>query len=174
MAESSSQTTASAGASRSAFFGMAATLLWGSYPIWYKAVARVPVFELLLHRVVWSSVFLVPLTLIVFRKKAEVSAVLRGRRSLALVCLSAAVLAAWWLSYTYAVVSGHVLEASLGYFVSPLLTAACGVVVFRERAQPATIAAVCLALIGVASYLVVQGSLPAYAVLLALCYTGYT
>lgn len=174
MSEFASKTSAPAVASRSAFFGMAATLLWGSYPIWYKAVARVPVFELLLHRVVWSSVFLVPLTLVVFRKKAEVVAVVRARRSFALVCLSAAVLAAWWLSYTYAVVSGHVLEASLGYFVSPLLTAVCGVVFFRERAQPATLVAVGFALVGVASYLVVHGSLPGYAVLLALCYTGYT
>lgn len=81
-----------------ATFGMAAMLLWGSYPLWYHAVAHVPVFELLLHRVIWSSMFIVPLTYLVFTKKDEVRRIVQSRKTLGLVVLSALVLSVWWLS----------------------------------------------------------------------------
>ena len=157
-----------------ATFGMAAMLLWGSYPLWYHAVAHVPVFELLLHRVIWSSMFIVPLTYLVFTKKDEVRRIVQSRKTLGLVVLSALVLSVWWLSYTYAVVSGHVLDASLGYFISPLLTVGSGVLIFKEKATSTTHVSIALSLVGVGYYVAVRGSLPIVALALAVCYTGYT
>lgn len=155
-------------------FGLAAMLLWGSYPLWYRAVSHVPVFELLLHRVVWSSVFIVPLTYVVFNKREAVRRIIKSPRALAQVVLSALVLSVWWLSYTYAVVSGHVLDASLGYFISPLITVGCGVVIFKESASKLTITSIVLSILGVAYYVYAKGSVPVVAMTLALCYTTYT
>ena len=157
-----------------AFYGLAATFLWGSFPLWYVPLAHVPVFELLLHRIVWSSVFIVPLTFWIFSKKEEVLLILRSVRAIVYLVLSSLVLSAWWLSYTYAVVSGHVLDASLGYFISPLLTVGCGLIFFKERATPLTILSITVGLAGVAYYVFVRGDIPLVAAVLALCYTGYT
>jgi chloramphenicol-sensitive protein RarD len=128
-------------------FGLAAYGAWGIFPVYLKAVARVPVLEVLCHRVAWS----VPLLLALAWRQdglAEVRAVFRRRTTLLALSASTVLIAVNWLVYIYSVVNGRMLESSLGYYINPLVNVLLGVAVLHERLQPLERAAVALAAAG--------------------------
>jgi chloramphenicol-sensitive protein RarD len=128
-------------------YGLLAYGCWGVFPVYLKAVARTPVLEVLCHRVVWA---LALLAAIAWWQDglADVRQVLRRPRTVAALCASTVLIAVNWLVYIYAVVQGRMLEASLGYYVNPLVNVLLGVLILHERLQRLERVAVALAAAG--------------------------
>ncbi|MEK0416520.1 MAG: hypothetical protein RI949_526 [Pseudomonadota bacterium] len=140
--------------------------LWGIFPLYFREVASVSPLEVVLHRSVWSLLFLTVL-LTALRRWAWLPALLKQPRQLALFTLSAWLLACNWFVYVYAVHESAVVEASLGYFINPLLNVVLGVVVLHERLRPVQWLAVALAAAGVLWLTWLLGHPPWIALLLA-------
>lgn len=131
--------------------GASAYVIWGFLTLYWPLVRSVPALEILSHRIVWS-LLLVGILLAVSRRGWGWLAILRTRAG-ALRMLGAAVFIALnWLTYIWAVNSGHVVEASLGYYLNPLVNVALGVFIFREHSSPATWLGFAIAAIGVALF----------------------
>ncbi|MGW7129456.1 EamA family transporter RarD [Streptomyces bobili] len=115
--------------------GFAAYGMWGLVPLFWPLLKPAGAAEILAHRMVWSLAF-VAVALIVVRRWQWAGELLRQPRRLALVTIAAAVITVNWGVYIWAVNSGHVVEASLGYFINPLVTIAIGVLLLKERLRP--------------------------------------
>jgi chloramphenicol-sensitive protein RarD len=139
---------------------------WGLFPLYFRQVAEVSAFEIVLHRTVWSLVFVL-LLLVVMRRFAWLGEVLRQPRRLPAFALSALLLSGNWLMYVWAVNNGHVIDASLGYFINPLVYVLLGYVVLKERPRRLQWAAVALAGAGVLWLTWQGGQLPWIALVLA-------
>ena len=153
-------------------YAASAYLTWGLFPLYFHALAGVPAPEILSHRIVWSLVFLAVLVSALGRWPG-VLAQLRSPRTLAALSVTAILIATNWLTYIWAVNSGRVLEASLGYFVNPLVTVLLGVIFLREPLTPRQIVAVALAAAGVLALVVRAGRLPWVALVLAVTFGLY-
>ena len=129
--------------------GLGAFGIWGLFPLYLRQVAAVPPLEMVLHRSVWALVFLTGV-LVLLRRWQWMGELQAQPRRLAMPMLCAVLLATNWLLYVFAVQTGHVVEASLGYFINPLVNVLLGVVVLRERLGTAQKVAVVLAAAGVA------------------------
>jgi chloramphenicol-sensitive protein RarD len=112
--------------------GLGAYALWGVLPLYFKAVAAVRPTEIVAHRILWSLLFLGALVALWRRGPAIRAAIATPRIALTLA-LTATLIGINWLVYIYAVVSGHVLEGSLGYFLNPLVNVLLGVLFLKER-----------------------------------------
>jgi chloramphenicol-sensitive protein RarD len=112
--------------------GLGAYTIWGFIPLYFHAVSDVAPFIVLCHRVVWSAVFM-GLLVSVGRQWGPIMPVLRSRRNVALLSAGALLVAMNWLIFIYAVTTRQLLQASLGYFINPLLSIALGMVFLRER-----------------------------------------
>jgi len=128
--------------------GAAAYGMWGLFPIYFKALAAVPPLEILAHRVAWAVLLL--LVLVRSREQmASLRAALRGR-SLLLLAASSLMIGLNWLVYLWSILTDRILEASLGYFITPLVSVLLGVVVLREPLERPLLIATGLAGFGVA------------------------
>ncbi len=151
---------------------LVAYFLWGFFPIYFKIVAAVPPLEVLAHRIVWAVPF--GLAVILLRGQwPDVRAAFADRRKLGLLAIAAAVIAVNWLVYIFAVQTEHIFQASLGYYINPLMYVVIGVVFFRERLRRPQTAAVVLAGAGVAVLTASGGEFPAIALTLATSFTIY-
>lgn len=149
-----------------------AFVAWGLFPLYFHLLAAVAPMEVVLHRAVWCLVFLAGV-LAVRRQWAWLATALRQPRVLLWTGASALVLAVNWLLYIVALQNGRVVEASLGYFINPLVNVLLGVLVLRERLAPVQRAAVALAACGVAWLTWQAGQLPWYALSLAFTFALY-
>lgn len=150
----------------------AAFICWGLFPLYFQFITHVPSLEVVLHRSVWS--LLLVLGILAWQKRwAWLGESLRQPKRLATFLLSALLLWANWLVYVYAAQNGHVVEASLGYFINPLVSVLLGVLVLRERLRSAQWAAVVLAAAGVAWLTAVAGRPPWIALTLAFSFGFY-
>jgi chloramphenicol-sensitive protein RarD len=132
--------------------------MWGLFPIYFKALQDIPPIEILLHRIVWSLVFLT--IVLAWRKQwAWIGSVLRQPKVLAGFAASALLLSTNWFIYIWAVNNGRVVDASLGYFINPLVNVLLGFLLLHERLRLGQWAAVALAGAGVA-WLTWQGGHP--------------
>ena len=147
-------------------------VLWGLFPLYIKQLQAVPALEIVLHRSAWSLVFVFGL-LALLRRAAWLAAVLRQPRTLAIFGLSALLLAANWLLYVWAVNAGRVLDASLGYFITPLVNVVLGFAVLHERPRRLQWLAVALAAAGVLWLAVGAGHWPWVSITLALSFGLY-
>jgi chloramphenicol-sensitive protein RarD len=129
--------------------GIAAYFLWGVLPLYFKAIAHVASTEIVAHRVIWSLLLLGALATI-WGKWGGIRRGLASARVMLALAATALLIGTNWLIYIWAVVSGHVLEGSLGYFLNPLVNVLMGVVVLKERLSRGQAAAVALAGAGVA------------------------
>ena len=149
-----------------------AFVAWGLFPLYFHLLGTVAPMEVVLHRSVWCLVFLLGV-LSVRRHWGWLGSALRQPRVLLWTAASALVLAVNWLLYIVALQNGRVVEASLGYFINPLVNVLLGVLVLRERLVPVQRAAVALATCGVAWLTWQTGHLPWYALSLALTFALY-
>ena len=157
---------------RGYLLGLGAYVLWGFFPLYWKLLRPAGPIEILAHRVVWSVVF-VAVLLTAVRNWGSLAR-LRGRgRTLAGIALAAALIAVNWGTYIYGVNSDHVVETSLGYFITPLGTVLLGVVVLRERLRPAQWAAVGVGAVAVGVLTLDYGRLPWIALTLAVSFGLY-
>ncbi|MFF3321260.1 EamA family transporter RarD [Streptomyces sp. NPDC002889] len=122
-------------------YGIGAYGMWGLVPLFWPLLKPSGALEILAHRMVWSLAF-VGVTLLALRRWGWIRELLRQPRKLGLVAVAAAVITVNWGVYIWAVNSGHVVEASLGYFINPLVTIAMGVLLLKERLRPVQWAAV--------------------------------
>ena len=149
-----------------------AYVFWGLFPIYFHALARVDAFEIVLHRSLWSFVF-VWAVLVAMRRLHWVGGVLRRPRLVAKFALSALLLSTNWLVYVWAVNHGHVVEASLGYFVTPLVNVLLGTWVLGERPRRLQWLAVAVAACGVLWLTATAGRPPWIALGLAASFGTY-
>ncbi len=155
-------------------FALGAYGIWGLLPAYFKLVETVPAGAMLAHRIVWSFV-LVGIYLALRGRTGEVIAILRQPRMVGVLFLSATVIGVNWLLFIWAVGNSHVLDASLGYFINPLLSILTGLVVLKERLSRPQLVAVLLAALAVVTKTIMLGTLPWISLLLALsfCVYGY-
>ncbi|MDQ7830308.1 MAG: EamA family transporter RarD [Desulfovibrionaceae bacterium] len=139
---------------------------WGLLPVYWKALAEVPPVEILCHRLVWSVVA-AGAALACLGRIGEARRVLARRREVLLMASCGLLLGVNWLLFIQAVNSGHVVEASLGYFINPLVNMMLGAVFFRERLSRLQAVAVVLAVCGVGVSVATHGRLPWIALALA-------
>src|SRR4030042_7029875 len=152
--------------------GIGAYTLWGLFPIYWRLLEKDPAIEILAHRMVWSLLFMV-LILTVQKEWRWLGEVLRHRRTVLIYTLAAVLLAINWFTYIWAVNAGYVVEASLGYFINPLVNFLLGVIFLGEKLRPWQVAAVILAGLGVVYLTVSYGSLPWISLVLAFSFGLY-
>lgn len=152
--------------STGAVYAALAFAIWGIFPLYFRQIAGVPSGEILIHRIVWSLVFVV-IVLAWRRQWGWLKPVLRSPKVLGAFAASAVLLSANWLTYIWAVNNGHVIDASLGYFINPLVNVLLGYTVLHERLRRLQWAALALAAAGVLWLTLLAGHLPWIALMLA-------
>ncbi|MBC7955140.1 MAG: EamA family transporter RarD [Cytophagales bacterium] len=158
--------------STGALYAALAFALWGIFPLYFRQIAHVPSGEILIHRIVWSLVFVL-VVLSVRRQWSWLKPVLRQPRVLAAFTASALLLSVNWLTYIWAVNNGHVIDASLGYFINPLVNVLLGYTVLHERLRRMQWVALGLAAAGVLWLTIQAGHLPWIALALAGSFGAY-
>jgi chloramphenicol-sensitive protein RarD len=148
-----------------------AFLAWGLFPLYFHAIDEVPPMQILAHRMLWSLLFL--LVVLAVRGQWGWLQIVRKPRVLASFIASAFLLSANWLIYIWSVNNGHVIEASLGYFITPLVNIMFGYVLLKERLRPVQWAAIAIAALGVAWLTWQTGTVPWIALALAATFGGY-
>jgi chloramphenicol-sensitive protein RarD len=148
-----------------------AFLCWGLFPLYFHAIGDVPPLQILAHRMLWSLLFLA-IVLSVRRQWGWLQLV-RQPRMLGVFAASACLLSINWLIYIWSVNNGHVIEASLGYFINPLVNIMFGYMLLKERLRPVQWAAIALAALGVAWLAWQAGTVPWIALALAASFGGY-
>ncbi|MCP1312765.1 MULTISPECIES: EamA family transporter RarD [unclassified Halomonas] len=159
-------------AAKGVTFGLTAYLMWGCFPLYFALFDGVPAFEVLIHRILWSCVFLVGV-ITLLKRWAPVTNALKAPKRLGRVLVCAVLIGVNWGLYIYAVESRQVLQASLGYFLTPLINVALGVLVLRETMAKPQLAALGLASVAILIQLVTLGELPWISLLLALSFGSY-
>jgi chloramphenicol-sensitive protein RarD len=157
---------------------VSAHCLWGFFPLYWNLLSDIPSVPLAAHRVVWACLFLTLLVPVLIWRKQEISLTalaghLRSPRVWGLYALSAGMLAINWLAFIWAVNHGAVLQASLGYYINPLLSIMLGVLVLGERLQTSQWCAVGIAAFGVLVMTVAGGGLPWASLAMACAFATY-
>lgn len=158
------------------FFGLAAYLLWGILPVYWKALELVSPFEILSSRFMWSCVFV--FLLIIFQKKwplfaKEVKQVFSNVKTGAAMVAAGITISFNWGTFIWAVNNGHIVETSMGYYINPLVSILFAVVFLRERLDKMQLAAITCAFIGVASMVYSFGKIPWVSLTLAFTFALY-
>ena len=148
-----------------------AFLCWGLFPIYFHALDGVPPLQILAHRMLWSLGFL--LIVLVLRRQWKWLNVVRQPRVFFSFVLSALLLSANWLVYIWSVTNHHVIEASLGYFINPLVNIMLGYLILKERLRTVQWVAIAIAALGVAWLTWQTGTVPWIALFLAFSFGGY-
>ncbi len=154
------------------WLAVGAYFTWGLFPMYWKALQRVPALQLLGHRIVWSFLFLI-LLLFLFRQGKAFRKAIASPRILLVYGIAAVFLAINWLTYVWAVNAGFIVETSLGYFINPLLSMLLGVVILHERLRPFQWIPVGLAAAGVLYLTFAYGNFPWIGLTLALSFGIY-
>ena len=153
-------------------FGVSAYTLWGLFPIYWPLLKPANPLEIVSHRAVWTLVFCFIILALTKTLKSTLS-LLKRPKIVAGLFLSSILISINWIIYIYAANTGHVIEASLGYFINPLVVIATGVIVLKEKMRPLQWTAVGIATIGVAVLTIDYGRLPWIALGLALSWGSY-
>lgn len=149
-----------------------AFLCWGLFPLYFHAISEVAPLQIMVHRVMWSLLFL-GLILTARHQWKWLSELRNQPRVMISFVVSSLLLSGNWLLYIWAVNNGHVIEASLGYFINPLVNVMLGYLVLKERLRNAQWAAIALAALGVLWLTWQAGNMPWIALLLAASFGGY-
>ena len=154
-------------------YGVSAYLLWGLLPLYWQLVEEAGAYEILAHRGIWSLLLCV--ALLALRKQIKSAyRMVREKRTLLILFLASGLLTINWGVYIWSVTVDRVVEAALGYYITPLINVAAGVFLLRERLRPLQWTAVTLAFIGVAVLTIGFGSLPWIALVLSISWSSYS
>lgn len=154
------------------FYGLAAYLCWGTFPLFFMLVAAVDPFEVVPWRVITALLFCV-IVVTFMRSWGSVAKILRTPKMLGWFVLSSVLLYANWQIFVYGIVTGHILETALGYFINPLVTILIGVVFRKEKLSRAQWFAVGVAAVGVLISAIAYGQFPIIALGLAFSFGLY-
>ena len=154
-------------------FGVSAYILWGLLPLYWKLVEEAGAYEILAHRGIWS--LLICVSLLALRKQLKSAyEMVRSSRTFSLLFLASGLLTINWGVYIWSVTVNRVVEAALGYYITPLINVTFGVLLLREKLRPAQWIAVALAAAGVVILTLGYGSLPWIALVLAISWGSYS
>jgi len=154
-------------------FGISAYIIWGLLPLYWKLVEEAGAYEILAHRGIWS--LLICISLLALRKQLRSAYVMvRSSRTLSLLFLASGLLTINWGVYIWSVTVNRVVEAALGYYITPLINVTFGVLLLREKLRPAQWIAVALAAAGVVILTLGYGSIPWIALVLAISWGSYS
>ncbi|MEH6448944.1 MAG: EamA family transporter RarD [Oleispira sp.] len=151
---------------------LAAFTMWGIAPIYFKQLIHIDALEILAQRVIWAVIFLIIVSLFSSQLHKTI-AILKQPKQLALLAVSACLLGFNWGLFIWSVINNHMLEASLGYYVNPLINVLMGYLFLSERLRKRQGLAVVLALSGVLIQLISFGSVPYIALSLAVSFAIY-
>ena len=158
---------------RGLLFGISAYIIWGLLPLYWKLVEEAGAYEILAHRGIWS--LLICISLLALRKQLKSAYVMvRSSRTLSLLFLASGLLTINWGVYIWSVTVNRVVEAALGYYITPLINVTFGVLLLREKLRPPQWIAVALAAAGVVILTLGYGSLPWIALVLAISWGSYS
>jgi len=163
---------ADAKARRGFLLALGAYLLWGLLPFYMKAVAHLPLIEVIAHRIVWS-VPIAAAVLVWAGRTADFKAAIRSPRSIAMAALTATLISINWAIYVWAISVDRTVETALGYYINPLVSIVVGALLLGEKLDRLQIAAVALAAIAVAVLTVDAGKLPWVSLALAFSFAAY-
>ncbi len=153
-------------------YALAAFSLWGLLPVYMKALAHVPAYEVVLHRAIWS-VPVAGILLLVLRRTADIRAALRSPRTLAMAAVTAGLISINWGLYVWSIAVGRATEAALGYYINPLVNVLLAAVFLGERLGRLQWGAVALAFVAVAILTIEAGQLPWISLVLAFSFGFY-
>jgi chloramphenicol-sensitive protein RarD len=154
-------------------FGVSAYIIWGLLPLYWKLVEEAGAYEILAHRGIWS--LLICISLLALRKQLKSAyEMVRSSRTFSLLFLASGLLTINWGVYIWSVTVNRVVEAALGYYITPLINVTFGVLLLREKLRPAQWIAVALAAAGVVILTLGYGSLPWIALVLAISWGSYS
>ncbi len=157
---------------RGIFTALIAFSIWGAFPLYFKQLAAYNATEIIGHRIVWT--FLCLLVVLVVTKRWQWIATLRQNpKWIALTFLSGIIIAINWLTYVWAVNNDQILEASLGYFIGPLVGVGLSMILFKERMRPLQWVAIGFALLSIVIQVVMLGNLPWVSLVLAFSFSTY-
>jgi len=163
---------ATANPRRGYILGLTAYIIWGLFPLYFKAIQSVPALEIIVHRALWSALF-GALLLLVWKHPGWLRELLNNPKRFAVLALSGVLIASNWLVYVWAVNNERMLEASLGYYINPLVNVLLGMLILGERLRRLQWLAVALAALGVLQQLWQVGSIPWVSLVLALTFGFY-
>ena len=152
--------------------GLTAYLIWGCFPLYFKAVASVRASEVLAHRIVWSTIFLL-LFVTVTRAGGILLATLKDRRAVSFLLCTTLLISINWFVFISAVARGKVLECSLGYYINPLVSVLLGFIFLGERLTARQKLSIALATAGVIIQTVLVGKVPLISLILAFSFGLY-
>lgn len=153
-------------------YALTAYLLWGAFPLYFKMLKQVPALDILCHRVIWSFALLA-FILLAKRQLGALKALLHTPRKILLLFITSILIAANWGTYIWAVTHDHMLDASLGYFINPLMTVGFGVLFLKEKLAGKQWLAIALAAIGVMIEVIQLGTLPWVALVVSITFALY-
>jgi chloramphenicol-sensitive protein RarD len=148
-------------------------LIWGLLPVFWKLLEHVGSFEVILHRIVWGAVGAAIFFLMRGKSPVRILMTVWRSQNWFLLILSALTVTVNWLSYVYAIATDHILQASLGYYISPILLVLLGVLLFKEKMNTLQKAALILALLGVIYSALQVGTVPWLSLLIAGTFALY-
>ncbi|KGR74824.1 EamA family transporter RarD [Ureibacillus sinduriensis] len=151
--------------------------IWGVFPLYWKLLAHVDSLEVLVSRVIWSFVFTFLLIIVIQQRKRlieDLKSLWQDKKLFLSLLAASFVISCNWFLYIYAVNNNHVVDASLGYYINPLITIVFGMIFFKEKLSRLQIGAVIVAFIGVLSLTVGYGEIPWLALLIALSFATYS
>ena len=154
-------------------YGVGAYVIWGLLPIYWRALDRASAYEILAHRAIWS-LFACLLFLTYQKQLRETFALIKNRRTFSLLALTSLLLSLNWGIYIWSVSVDRVVEAALGYYITPLVAVTFGVGVLKEHLRKYQLISVILATIGVVILTVAYGRLPWIAIGLAVSWGSYS
>ncbi len=154
------------------FMALAAYGSWGIFPLYFSMLAHVPAVEVVAHRVTWSLV-LMAVWFLIRKRWHEVWTVLRLPRVLGLLVITGLLVSSNWLTYVWAVVHARATEASLGYFIVPMVNVATGYLFLSERLSRLQIVAICLAVSAILLQMILLGTVPIISLFIALTFGAY-
>lgn len=153
-------------------FALAAYILWGFFPLYFKAIQQVSALQILAHRIAWGFVFTLAVVLML-RQWKEFRASIFNRRTFLIYAGASVVLGINWFTYVWAVITNHVVESSLGYFINPIVSVLLGVIFLRERLRTFQWVAIAMVTAGVVYLTITFGQLPWISLLLAVTFGFY-
>lgn len=162
--------------SKGIIFALGAYLIWGFLPIYWKQVEHISSYELIAHRVLWAFIFMIVFILVTNRMHLfykDLKFIFRDKKKVIALFAASTVITTNWLLYIVAVNNGHILDASLGYYINPLISILIGFVILGERFSKSQWTAIIIVFLGVTYLAVGLGSAPWISLTLALSFSIY-
>ena len=147
-------------------------IIWGLLPLYWKLLSHVPAVLILCCRIMFSLVFAGAI-IIISRRMGEFKALIKDRPTITKMVIASLLITANWGIYIYSVASGHTLDASLGYYMNPLVVFAASMIIFKEKTSLLQVVSICVAACGVVITLLLFGTVPITALLLAFSFAAY-